>query len=253
VVGINLSNRGAHRVNARGGSALTSAVGGAGFSDNGSVGAQIYNGSWLYANVQMLVGEDVSWEKYDTNVNVFFWPWRKNQKDLSFELSYTDLKDARATARRNPLNQANTFQDGKSANLRTALTIADAGSHTFDSEVTVGWGKEDYDSSGGDVQWTGMNVSPGFRYYYNRTFGVQARFNLPYLKYEQLMHNVTYTYTNRTTVDVELHYAMAANVLWSLNMTQAGGGLYCEDCPDMAATTKPLTGRSVFGVLELNY
>jgi hypothetical protein len=253
VVGFNISNRGRRVPNFRGGSAITSATGSSGSANNGSVGFQMYNGGAWYGNFQILPGNDVAWDEYDTVLTLYYWPWRQNQKDLSFDFWWANVHDANPSASRNPLNQANRLRGGHSLNLRSNYVMADVGPHMLDTEVNIGWATQEYTSAGGDVTWNATRISPGLRYFWNRTFGFQVQLNLPYIQYEQKIGGQSYDYTNRFTTSWEFFYAMAPNVLWYFVWDQDGGGVYCKECPVASLNNKPQTGGQLNMLVELNY
>jgi hypothetical protein len=255
-----ISNRGRNYPNARGGSAITNGVGRVGSGNNGSVGLRAYNGSWLWGSLQFLPGNDVAWgdgsdgdnsNGHDTLLTLYFWPWRQNQNDLSFDLYFADNRDTTPIRTRNPLGNTNHLEDSYSVNLRTNWVMADVGPHMLDTEITLGYAWEKYSSSDGDVEWTGAIIDPGFRYFWNRTYGIQVEVSLPFLIYEQEVGGETYEYDNNVTWDIELFYAMQPNALWYITFSQAGGGVYCDDCP--AGPAEPDDGWTYWLLLELNY
>lgn len=252
VVGMAVTNRGRRVPNSRGGSAITSAVGPGDSSSNGSVQLFGYNGEALLLNFTTTVGDDVSWEKRDYILTVYYWPWRNNQRDLSFDFWWTEANDAGPVVGNNPLGHANIDKgDNHSFNLRTNYVAADVGPHMLDFEINVGYGMSEMNSSDGKVEFTQFSIDPGIRYFYNRTYGFQLTPSLPNLIREQKVLGKTYKYKNKTTWSGEFWYAMQPNALWYFSWAQQGGGIYCPSCTP--ATQAPPRGMSYTILFELNY
>ena len=159
--------------------------------------------------------------------NAAWWIFNSQQNNLWVEFLYTNSKDGGPTAGRTSFGTTNTKNKGEAYDFRLIWQKVDWGVHTIDTEVGIGWIKED--NNGGLASANKFEASRwggGGRYWYNRKYGAEVIFS-QWLDYEETS-SVTGATVQWKKPPVQWSYGflyqVAANILWSLEYLQSQGG-----------------------------
>lgn len=224
--GFNFSDRGYRKVQNRGGTGIHSTLSGAG-ADNGGVGIFGFWDDKYYVNLHVMPGNSVNWDKKDTQFNIGWWPLNSQQNDLYIDFLYTNARDSNPTASRTAFGTTNAKNKGDAYDLRLQYIKADWGVHTIDTEIGIGYIKEQNNSGLASANhFKAMRTSGGARYWYNRTYGGEILFT-KWLKYEETSDRTGATVVwTRPPIQwaYGLLYQLAANVLFSLEYRETKGG-----------------------------
>lgn len=229
-LGFYLNNRGYRKVNNRGGTAIYGSQSGA-FTDSGSIGFHGFLNDHYYFTIAFLPGRSKNWDKRDLQLNLAWWPFNSQQNDLWIDFLYTRVRDnSTPTQRASAFGGNNTRTRSQAYDIRASYTIADLGPHTFDGEVGIGMTKEKLNEGTARAgEFEGTRTGGGFRYWYNRTYGVEF-ITQKWLKYEECRNDGRCADFDRPkwTTSFGLMYFMATNQLWSLQWSHNVGAPFLE-------------------------
>jgi hypothetical protein len=223
--GFNFSDRGYRKVQNRGGTGIHGTLSGA-ETDNGGLGIFGFWDNQYYANLHIMPGESVNWDKKDIQLNLGWWPRSSQQDDLYMDVLFTLAKDSGPQLRRTGFgNVTNVKDEGRAFDYRVQYIKADWGVHTIDTEWGIGW-IENKNNIGlaSSNKFEGIRTSGGARYWYKRRWGGEILFT-KWLKFEETSTatGATLEYNRKAEWEVGLLYQLAANTLFSFEVRQNVG------------------------------
>lgn len=238
-IGAYMNNRGYRKVNNRGGTGIYGSQSGA-FTNSGSIGLHAFLNDHYYATIAFLPGSSKNWDRKDMQLNLAWWPFNQQQKDLWIDFLYTDVEDnPRPTLRQSVFGGNNTRTTSKAYDIRASFTIADLGPHTFDAEIGIGTTKEKLNQGTAQAgEFQGTRTGGGFRYWYKRTYGFEF-ITRKWLTYEESRAGTKVSLTRPDpNVAIGFMYYLATNQLVSFEIEKDYGSPFTTAADRVVTTTQ---------------